>query len=303
MSGWIKLHRQIRKHWVWQGEPFDRRSAWIDLLMMANHAPDKIVQGNQIIDVDRGERITSEIKLAERWGWGRGKVRGFLRLLAKDGMIEDIKENRKRTRIRICNYCIYQGSENNKETSVEQVSNNEQTSSKQVANINKNDIRMIKNVKNDKEYIYPPSFEEFWQLYPRKIEKRKAYRMWEARLKEKCNPKDLILAAKHYAEYCKQQVSETKFIKYPATFLGPNKHFEDFMKPITAATGDNTREPKTFWDNNVTDRRLEEEKHKQQAEEVTADNEQEQEEETFRPDVSDLISKTLKNMGTPRKDR
>ena len=127
MAGWIRLHRQIRKHWVWQGKPFDRRSAWIDLLMMANHAPDKIVQGNQVIDVDRGERITSESKLAERWGWGRTKVRGFLQLLVKDGMIENIKESRKRTRIKICNYGIYQGSENNERTTNEQRANNERT--------------------------------------------------------------------------------------------------------------------------------------------------------------------------------
>lgn len=147
MSGWIKLHRQIQQHWLWQDKPFDRRSAWIDLLLMANHAPGKVVQGNEVIEIDRGERITSEVKLAERWGWSRKKVRNFLQLLASDGMIEDIKEARKRTRIKVCNYRVYQDSGDNERTAKEQGGNNAGTSEEQGGNINKND----KKNNNDKE--------------------------------------------------------------------------------------------------------------------------------------------------------
>jgi HD superfamily phosphohydrolase len=57
-------------------------------------------------------------------------------------MIENIKEDKKRTRIRIVNYSIYQNSEDNKKTS-------ENTTKEQEENTNKND----KNDKNDKKDI------------------------------------------------------------------------------------------------------------------------------------------------------
>jgi len=71
-------------------------------------------------------------------------------------------------------------------------------------------------------------------------------------------------------------------------------------KPFTY--DDEPKEPKTFWDNNVTDRRLEEEKRKRQINEDTTDSEQE--EETFRPDIDNIMSETLKKMSNlPKKER
>jgi hypothetical protein len=151
MKGWIKLHRTLQLHWLWNTEkPFDKRSAWIDLLLLANHEDGKTLFDNELVVVKRGEHITSEVKLAERWGWSRTKVRNFLNLLQKDGMIENIKEDKKRTRIRIVNYSIYQNSEDNKKTS-------ENTTKEQEENTNKND-KNDKNEKNKKIYIQYAEF-------------------------------------------------------------------------------------------------------------------------------------------------
>lgn len=151
MSGWIKLHRQIQGHWLWLSEkPFDKRSAWIDILLMVNHEDKTVLLGNDLVEVKRGERLTSEPKLAERWGWSRTKVRNFLNLLEKDGMIENKKEGRKRTRLKVLNYSIYQGSEDSEKTSKKQVKNNERTSREQAENINKND-KNDKNIDDDEE--------------------------------------------------------------------------------------------------------------------------------------------------------
>ena len=118
MSGWIKLYRSIQSHWLWESEkPFDKRSAWIDILLLVNHDDNKVFFDNEIVYVKRGEHITSEPKLAERWGWSRTKVRNFLNLLEKDDMIKNKKEGRKRTRLIVLNYNDYQGLENNEETS------------------------------------------------------------------------------------------------------------------------------------------------------------------------------------------
>lgn len=142
MQGWIKLHRQIRKHWTFKEKrKFSKFEAWIDLLMRANHKNTKILLGNELIELKRGQFVTSEKKLMEAWNWGKSKTRNFLELLENDGMI--IKESdRKKTIITICNYAIY----NDTETEIRPQTDHEQTSSGLLADTDKND----KNDKNEK---------------------------------------------------------------------------------------------------------------------------------------------------------
>ena len=86
--GWIKLYRQITDTYIWEAkEPFDRRSAWIDLLLMANHEERSFLLRNgrnQI--VGEGQLFTSIGHLAERWHWSRGRVNRYLGLLSEQGM-------------------------------------------------------------------------------------------------------------------------------------------------------------------------------------------------------------------------
>lgn len=105
--GWIRLDRQIKNHWLWEEKPFDKKSAWIDLLLTANHEDKKFLLGNELIEAKRGEIVTSEVKLAERWGWSRKKVRIFFELLESDGMIVKKSDTRK-TVLVIINYSKYQ---------------------------------------------------------------------------------------------------------------------------------------------------------------------------------------------------
>lgn len=108
MEGWISLYRKIRDSWIWKSqEPFDKRSAWIDLLLTVNHKYEKIEFGGQIIEVERGQAITSIDKLAKRWRWSRHKVSDFLNRLEKEGMIIQIRDNKK-TLISVENYNKYQ---------------------------------------------------------------------------------------------------------------------------------------------------------------------------------------------------
>ncbi len=79
-------------------------------------------------------------------------------------------------------------------------------------------------------FIYSPEFEEFWQTYPRRVEKAKAARVWHTRIKEGAEPGLLIKAAKLYAHAIKGE--DPKFIKYPATFLGPDRHWEEVLTDI-----------------------------------------------------------------------
>ena len=84
-QGWIKLHRQIMDNDLWNmPEPFDRRSAWIDLLMLMNHEPRAVpLRNGNIIYLEAGQHFTSMDTLAARWHWSRGKVIRYMKLLCK----------------------------------------------------------------------------------------------------------------------------------------------------------------------------------------------------------------------------
>lgn len=75
-------------------------------------------------------------------------------------------------------------------------------------------------------------FMEFWQIYPKKIEKTNAFEKWNARLKEGVLPADLLTAARNYATA--KAETEPEFIKHPATFLGSKKPYEEWVAGIPA---------------------------------------------------------------------
>lgn len=158
-QGYIKLHRQIQDCWIWtdDDEKFDKRSAWIDLLLLANHKNVKIAFDGKLIVVERGQHITSIRKLATRWNWSTNKVTRFLDLLASDQMI--IRESdTKKTLITIVNYDVYQFSEDTNETLTRQQRDTNETATR----LNKNDknVKNEKNEKNEKNVFRKPSLEE-----------------------------------------------------------------------------------------------------------------------------------------------
>ena len=112
MNGWIKLHRQIRDSAIWESnEPFDARSAWIDMLLSANHEEKEIYIGGEFKVIREGQFHTSQVKLAEKWRWKRDKVESFLKSLIKNGMItcETGKSGASRgTTVTIVKYAFFQ---------------------------------------------------------------------------------------------------------------------------------------------------------------------------------------------------
>lgn len=108
-KGWIKLHRQLQECPMWYAERFSKGQAWVDLLLLANHRDKKILFNGEIITIQRGQYLTSMVKLAEKWGWSRPTVVKFLNLLEKDMMITRSSDNTK-TLITIENYSVYQDS-------------------------------------------------------------------------------------------------------------------------------------------------------------------------------------------------
>ena len=104
-NGWIKLHRQIVDNWIWEDPA--KLKAWLDILLMVNHEDKKILVNGQLVTIKRGEKLTSIIKLADRWKWSKHRVMRFLDLLEDDEMCTT-KRTTNGTTIKVVNYADYQ---------------------------------------------------------------------------------------------------------------------------------------------------------------------------------------------------
>lgn len=108
MTGWISLHRSIEDHWTFKEDRvFSKFEAWVDILLMVNHKDQKVLLGNELIMVKRGQKITSIRKLCDRWSWSNKKVKNFLNVLEGDGMLS-VKSDTKKTVLTVANYDVYQ---------------------------------------------------------------------------------------------------------------------------------------------------------------------------------------------------
>lgn len=147
--GYIKLHRDLMDHWIWEDKPFDRGRAWVDLLMLANHKTTKAPYKGEVVEMQAGTVNRSITWLADRWGWSRDKTRRFLRLLERDGMVT-VNATTNRTTITIENYTFYQDGRATDKATDKATS---KATSRQRAATYKND----KNEKNEKKDTPSPN--------------------------------------------------------------------------------------------------------------------------------------------------
>lgn len=109
MAGWIKLYRSIEANDFLNDEPYDKRSAWVWLLLHANTESHKITyRSGAVRTIKRGQLHTSIRSLAQSWGWGKDKVRTFLANLEANKMIK-VKRDKNGTLVTIEKYTSYQG--------------------------------------------------------------------------------------------------------------------------------------------------------------------------------------------------
>ena len=140
MEGWLKIHRQIRDHWIWD-DPIKLRW-WIDILLTVNHSDSKVNIGFELYECNRGQSILSLRSWGQRWKVSKDTVRNFFVLLEKDKMIQS-ESLKKTTRITVCNYDTYQCRLHDEQTDNRQITDRQQT---QAHPNNKN-----KNNKNNKK--------------------------------------------------------------------------------------------------------------------------------------------------------
>lgn len=145
MEGWIKIHRQLKAHWVFKDAEYLK--AWITILMEVNHKENTVCIHGELIECGRGQSINSLNTWSELFGsnWSVQRVRTFFKLLEKSEMI-NTQGLRKTTRLTVCNYELYQNEQQTNNTqNNRQLTHSQQTTNTQLTT-NKNE----KNEKNEK---------------------------------------------------------------------------------------------------------------------------------------------------------
>ncbi|MBP0726778.1 hypothetical protein J5Y03_16590 [Bacillus sp. RG28] len=220
MQGWIKIHRKIKGHWLYEEKRvYSRFEAWFDLLLDVNHKDHKFLLGNELVEVKAGQTITSIRKLSDKWGWSNSKVTNFLKLLQNDGMIV-LESDTKKTSITIINYEVYQSSASSRTTHFNHTDDEDNAQK----HTNKNE-KNLKNEENEKKNSYSDQFEQFWNEYPRKIEKKKAFKSFKIAIKNH-SFETIMAGTKKYAK--EVHGKDKQYIKHPSTFLNNESFIDGF---------------------------------------------------------------------------
>lgn len=178
MNGWIKLHRQMRQ-WEWSSDP-NMLALFVHLLLRASNRDTKW----RGIDIKRGQAIIGLRRLSQETGISIQTIRTCLGRLERSGEITRTSTHRF-TLISICNYILFQGKTEHNQHTGNTLSTHSQHHREKVKNIEKylqndTDITSQKNdpsrTKNDPDS--DPRFIEFWQKYPRKVNRPAAHKAW-----------------------------------------------------------------------------------------------------------------------------
>jgi hypothetical protein len=219
-TGYIKLFRSIKKHWLWKESrkktPFE---AWMDLMLRACHSDLKEPIGPDFIVVKRGQILTSQLKLSKDWMWSRKAVTFFLRALERDNMV-DIKCTNKWSMITICNYATYQDFG----TTKEQQKNIKRTS-KEHQEHTYNELKELERIKN----IYDSPFEN--------AELNALWQQWVQHRKQKREPLTEVAAERqitkikaHTVEQAKQSIEKSIERNWTGLFFEEDGNHKNVVK-------------------------------------------------------------------------
>lgn len=213
-GGWIKLYRSIRTHWLWEDGNERYLKWWLDILMMVNHEDKKIPFDGKFKIIRRGEKQTSLIKLAGRWGINRRTVDRFLDLLISDGMISVKKSKTNGTTLKVLHYNNYQ--DNSEKSAQPNAQQNTQRSAhkqepKELNTINYGEFIKWFNAQTGKNFHNTDT-------------NKKIVR---ARLNEGFTKQDLVLVVKYKSMEWKDNPEMNKYLRFN-TIFAPS-HFNDYL--------------------------------------------------------------------------
>lgn len=247
--GYLRLSRKMFNgdDRLWEdSEPFDRRSAWIDLTQYAAwRARERVVKGRPV-QLGRGEFVASIRFLAARWHWGEKRVRLFLAALSDMDRIRAQRETHTGTVYLLVNYDLYQpqgtGEGADKDTGGAQRGHKEEGRKKPTG-----DKSPSSRIRGD----YSPAFEAVWAGYPKRDgdnPKKAAALAWNASVRRGATEAELARAVTHYAAYCRAKGKEgTEYVKQAATFFGPKEPWREYLEPVKARSSGSSNPALVPW--------------------------------------------------------
>jgi hypothetical protein len=247
-AGYIIIQRCLLEDPLLRDDAYFR--AWLWLVSEAAWKSRRVIVTNgrkiEIVDLDRGQLSHSRSYMAKTWGWSEKRVRTFLNRLQRAGMI-DIQAGRLQTVITICNYDMYQGEHDDEgrqtgpQTGRQKNGKGPEEEELKELKEGNNSYDAHKAVKNPKGWP-KDGFGRWYALYPRKKDRgaaEKAFAKAQARGLIEC---DELLAATRRFVQCTND-NESKFIKYPATWLNADSYLDEQDKPKGAAHDATISEP------------------------------------------------------------
>lgn len=163
MSGWIKLHRKLRKNPYMKRPSY--RSIWIELLLEASHGEKTIIWRGSPIKVLPGQLTCGSHQLAEWTGVPRGTVERILKCFKNEQMIE-VQTSNKFSLITINNWSEYQANEEQDEEQMRSkrgASEEPVRTPKELKNVR---IKELKNKHMDFVMLTTEEYEKLSKEYP-----------------------------------------------------------------------------------------------------------------------------------------
>lgn len=80
---------------------------------------------------------------------------------------------------------------------------------------------------------FAAEFDACWAIYPRRTERKRALRAYQARRRAGASAEDLLVATRHYAEA--MAGAESRFVKHGSTFYGRDDPWQDWVHPAPEA--------------------------------------------------------------------
>lgn len=107
LAGSVRLSKRLRRHPVWNREPFSYGQAWVDLVLLANDRPRAVTLRNgDVLDLERGQLAWALRTLENEWDRSGEWIDRFLKFCRDQAMIK-LEKNTRRTVITILNYDTY----------------------------------------------------------------------------------------------------------------------------------------------------------------------------------------------------
>ena len=144
MSGWFKLHRELKDKPIWKCATHEQRSILMTILMSVQYEPIKWFFNGDVYDLQPGQMITTLRQLSDDADVSVSCTRNALKKLEKMGFCAQLTTN-KNTLIILTNWASYQSNDKpqtqlttNEETNEE---TNDRNTNKEIKNIRNKEIK------------------------------------------------------------------------------------------------------------------------------------------------------------------